>query len=138
PFHVTSFDIALDQRHRADKEMSENEDHRHEERNPCNPPGNTEAHPEAECDEQCSQRETIENEKTAKSHITNELAAKIEITGETPLMPNLIFLPVFHQKMTEKNDWFRDWFGSPYYRILYRNRDEQEARAFVARLCAHL
>jgi SAM-dependent methyltransferase len=66
------------------------------------------------------------------------LAAKIEITGETPLMPNLIFLPVFHQKMTEKNDWFRDWFGSPYYRILYRNRDEQEARAFVARLCAHL
>jgi len=40
--------------------------------------------------------------------------------------------------MTTQSDWFREWFGSPYYQILYQNRDEGEARAFVARLCTHL
>jgi len=35
-------------------------------------------------------------------------------------------------------DWFENWFGSPYYKILYQNRDEQEAQAFVEALLTHL
>lgn len=35
--------------------------------------------------------------------------------------------------MTE-NGWFKDWFGSPYYHLLYFNRDEQEAASFIKRL----
>ncbi len=35
-------------------------------------------------------------------------------------------------------DWFESWFGSPYYKILYQNRDEQEAQAFVETLLGHL
>lgn len=31
-------------------------------------------------------------------------------------------------------EWFESWFDSPYYHILYQNRDEQEASRFVARL----
>jgi SAM-dependent methyltransferase len=35
-------------------------------------------------------------------------------------------------------DWFESWFGSPYYKILYENRDELEAQAFVEKLIDHL
>lgn len=38
----------------------------------------------------------------------------------------------------EQHAWFEDWFDSPYYHLLYNNRDEQEADAFVNRLAAEL
>ncbi|MCX2740638.1 SAM-dependent methyltransferase [Pontibacter anaerobius] len=34
--------------------------------------------------------------------------------------------------------WFSTWFDSPYYHILYHNRDQQEAQQFMDRLLAHL
>ena len=34
--------------------------------------------------------------------------------------------------------WFESWFGSPYYRILYQQRDELEAEAFVKYLIDYL
>ncbi|MCD6013548.1 MAG: methyltransferase type 11 [Flavipsychrobacter sp.] len=34
--------------------------------------------------------------------------------------------------------WYLNWFGSPYYKILYQNRDEYEAREFVENLLAYL
>ena len=38
----------------------------------------------------------------------------------------------------EQSDWFESWFGSPYYKILYQNRDEAEAEAFVEKLLEYL
>ncbi|GAA4468051.1 class I SAM-dependent methyltransferase [Nemorincola caseinilytica] len=35
-------------------------------------------------------------------------------------------------------DWFENWFDSPYYKILYQNRDELEAQEFVEELLAYL
>ncbi len=35
-------------------------------------------------------------------------------------------------------NWFENWFGSPYYGILYQNRDELEAQEFVEQLLASL
>jgi SAM-dependent methyltransferase len=35
-------------------------------------------------------------------------------------------------------NWFENWFCSPYYRILYQNRDELEAQEFVEQLLAYL
>lgn len=35
-------------------------------------------------------------------------------------------------------DWFEKWFDSPFYKILYQNRDEREAQEFVETLLAHL
>jgi SAM-dependent methyltransferase len=35
-------------------------------------------------------------------------------------------------------DWYKNWFGSPYYKILYQNRDEVEAQAFVENLLSYL
>lgn len=35
-------------------------------------------------------------------------------------------------------DWFENWFDSPYYKILYQNRDELEAQEFVEQLLAYL
>jgi 2-polyprenyl-3-methyl-5-hydroxy-6-metoxy-1,4-benzoquinol methylase len=35
-------------------------------------------------------------------------------------------------------DWFENWFGSPYYKILYQNRDEFEAQEFVEKLLTYL
>ncbi len=35
-------------------------------------------------------------------------------------------------------DWFENWFDSPYYKILYQNRDEVEAQEFVEHLLAYL
>ncbi len=37
-----------------------------------------------------------------------------------------------------KMDWFENWFGSPFYRILYQNRDELEAQEFVEHLLTYL
>lgn len=35
-------------------------------------------------------------------------------------------------------DWFKNWFGSPFYKILYQNRDEAEAQDFVEKLLEYL
>ncbi|MFZ1527547.1 MAG: class I SAM-dependent methyltransferase [Ferruginibacter sp.] len=34
--------------------------------------------------------------------------------------------------------WFKDWFNSPYYHLLYFNRDDREAAAFINKLIDHL
>lgn len=33
--------------------------------------------------------------------------------------------------MESKKEWFSEWFNSPYYHILYQNRDEKEAEYFL-------
>ncbi|MDR3680863.1 MAG: class I SAM-dependent methyltransferase [Flavipsychrobacter sp.] len=38
----------------------------------------------------------------------------------------------------EHVDWFENWFGSPYYNLLYQNRDVKEAQAFVETLLQYL
>ena len=34
----------------------------------------------------------------------------------------------------QKKEWFAEWFDTPYYHILYRNRDNHEARVFIKSL----
>lgn len=34
--------------------------------------------------------------------------------------------------------WFKDWFNSPYYHILYKKRDDKEAQFFMDALAKHL
>ena len=34
--------------------------------------------------------------------------------------------------------WFENWFDSPYYHILYQNRNDDEAKFFIDNLCAYL
>ena len=34
--------------------------------------------------------------------------------------------------------WYSDWFDSPYYHLLYRHRDEQEARLLIDSLLRYL
>jgi cyclopropane fatty-acyl-phospholipid synthase-like methyltransferase len=36
------------------------------------------------------------------------------------------------------NEWFKNWFDSPYYHLLYQNRDHEEAEAFVKKLITQL
>lgn len=36
------------------------------------------------------------------------------------------------------NEWYKQWFNSPYYHQLYFSRDKQEAKRFVANLLHHL
>ena len=40
-------------------------------------------------------------------------------------------------KATDK-EWFESWFDSPYYHILYKNRDENEAKHFISKLINYL
>ncbi|SMB84046.1 Methyltransferase type 11 [Hymenobacter roseosalivarius DSM 11622] len=35
-------------------------------------------------------------------------------------------------------EWFIGWFDSPYYHLLYRDRNEEEAKAFIDALLGHL
>ncbi len=35
-------------------------------------------------------------------------------------------------------EWFKDWFNSPYYHLLYNNRNQDEAGFFIDNLCSHL
>ncbi len=34
----------------------------------------------------------------------------------------------------EQKEWFASWFDTPYYHLLYKNRSEDEAKAFIERL----
>lgn len=36
------------------------------------------------------------------------------------------------------NEWFKEWFNSPYYHVLYANRSDQEAEAFIQKAAAYL
>ena len=36
--------------------------------------------------------------------------------------------------MLKTKEWFGEWFDSPYYHVLYKHRDEKEAKAFIDRL----
>ncbi|WP_205195743.1 bifunctional 2-polyprenyl-6-hydroxyphenol methylase/3-demethylubiquinol 3-O-methyltransferase UbiG [Chitinophaga sp. Cy-1792] len=40
--------------------------------------------------------------------------------------------------MEAEKSWFKDWFNSPYYHLLYSNRDEKEAASFIDKLIAYL
>jgi SAM-dependent methyltransferase len=40
--------------------------------------------------------------------------------------------------MPQQQEWFSTWFDSPYYHILYSNRNYTEAEAFLSRLLQHL
>ena len=35
-------------------------------------------------------------------------------------------------------NWFVNWFDSPYYHLLYKNRDKKEAEFFIDNLINHL
>ena len=37
-----------------------------------------------------------------------------------------------------QKEWFQTWFNSPYYHILYKNRDEREAHQFIDALMEYL
>ncbi len=39
---------------------------------------------------------------------------------------------------SEANQWFLSWFNSPYYHILYKNRNQDEARDFMSLLMRQL
>ncbi len=38
----------------------------------------------------------------------------------------------------DKEEWFSAWFNSPYYHILYQNRDTEEAQFFLKNIIRHL
>ena len=40
--------------------------------------------------------------------------------------------------MQTDKEWFSEWFDSPYYHILYKNRDDREAELFLSNLVQHL
>ena len=35
-------------------------------------------------------------------------------------------------------EWFKDWFDSPYYHVLYKSRSDDEAKIFIDNLVGHL
>lgn len=45
--------------------------------------------------------------------------------------------PVVHET-DEKKEWFETWFDSPYYHILYKDRDHKEAEIFLDHLITFL
>lgn len=53
------------------------------------------------------------------------------------LLAALLQKEIFHQ-MTKKKEWFGEWFDSPFYHILYKNRDNTEAHTFIDNLCIYL
>ena len=41
-------------------------------------------------------------------------------------------------KNKDNLNWFEDWFNSPYYHVLYKNRDLNEAQLFISNLLNYL
>jgi len=40
--------------------------------------------------------------------------------------------------LKDTTKWYADWFNTPYYHLLYRNRDASEAKKFMDNLTQHL
>ena len=40
--------------------------------------------------------------------------------------------------MNKKKDWFSSWFNTPYYHLLYKDRDDTDARVFMQNITAFL
>ena len=40
--------------------------------------------------------------------------------------------------MSNKDDWFIDWFNSKYYHILYKSRNKNEANDFIKNIISNL
>ena len=40
--------------------------------------------------------------------------------------------------MIEKVNWYKDWFNSPFYHVLYQNRDDRDARKLIDNLIKEL
>ncbi|WP_038032522.1 class I SAM-dependent methyltransferase [Thermonema rossianum] len=40
--------------------------------------------------------------------------------------------------MQKSQDWYKEWFNTPFYHILYKYRNEQEARVFIHNLAKEL
>jgi SAM-dependent methyltransferase len=38
----------------------------------------------------------------------------------------------------QEKEWYRNWFNAPYYHLLYEERNEEEAAAFIDRFLLHL
>lgn len=48
-------------------------------------------------------------------------------------------MEVFNELAVEiQKQWFKDWFNSPYYHLLYNNRDTAEAATFIDKLLHYL
>jgi 2-polyprenyl-3-methyl-5-hydroxy-6-metoxy-1,4-benzoquinol methylase len=41
-------------------------------------------------------------------------------------------------KNLKMSEWFKDWFNTKYYHVLYKNRNDEEARAFINKLLSKL
>lgn len=41
-------------------------------------------------------------------------------------------------KMPNRKEWFDEWFNSPFYHVLYKNRNHAEAQSFIQKLSQHL
>ncbi len=50
---------------------------------------------------------------------------------------NCLYLLLNNNSFMPKR-WFQNWFSSPYYHILYKKRDDEEAELFIDNLCSHL
>ena len=40
--------------------------------------------------------------------------------------------------MTTQTDWFSSWFNTPYYHILYKDRDDTDAKLFMQNITSFL
>lgn len=49
-----------------------------------------------------------------------------------------IFAPQLKQPMQNSATWFKVWFDSPYYHLLYKHRDRSEAARFISQLMQSL
>lgn len=38
----------------------------------------------------------------------------------------------------QENDWYKDWFNTPYYHTLYKDRDYSDAQLFIKNITSHL
>jgi SAM-dependent methyltransferase len=48
------------------------------------------------------------------------------------------YMHMIHETGLQTQEWYRNWFNSRYYHILYADRNEQEAEDFINRLIIHL
>ncbi len=79
-----------------------------------------------------------EEKEEKRKHTLFERAQHQDEDRQKEARPAFLFLRYMSAEEQPGNDWYETWFDSPYYHILYKDRDEQEAAFFVDRLVDRL
>lgn len=74
---------------------------------------------------------------SSKNNVTSCFQCFVSL--QTSILYSFIQVKIYFQRLfMQQKEWFKEWFNTTYYHILYQNRNDQEAEFFINHLLSKL